>query len=225
MLCLEKNDQDDYELTFDSNGFFVHVYADVESVEEKYRPYYALLLNTMMQSGFGEMQKNLIEYYGTVDPVSPGLTGILRRFVDKLRVCEDEDGVNRVLSAYSRCKTVDVFLGEVEEVCTYGDDIRDFLISDYDTGMEFLDEGLELMEYAAVRECLKRTEGVSGYSVLEHFIILPGLSLIELAASLVTVFLMTRPPTSRVRVLFTWKVNACESAAEKVCVALVGVYQ
>lgn len=47
---------------------------------------------------------------------------------------------------------------------------------------------VELMEYAAVRECLKRTEGVSGYSVLEHFIILPGLSLIELAASLVTVF-------------------------------------
>lgn len=47
---------------------------------------------------------------------------------------------------------------------------------------------VELMEYAAVRERLKRTEGISGYSVVDHFIILPGLSLIELLASLVTVF-------------------------------------
>lgn len=47
---------------------------------------------------------------------------------------------------------------------------------------------VELMEFAAVRDCLKRTEGVSGYSILDHFIILPSLSLIELLASLVTVF-------------------------------------
>ncbi|MBF8791654.1 glycosyltransferase [Pseudomonas monteilii] len=47
---------------------------------------------------------------------------------------------------------------------------------------------VELMEYAAVRERLKQTEGVSGYSVMDHFIILPGLSLIELTASLVTFF-------------------------------------
>ncbi|MCF5737169.1 glycosyltransferase [Pseudomonas syringae] len=47
---------------------------------------------------------------------------------------------------------------------------------------------VELMEYTAVRRCLTQTKGVSGYSILEHFIILPCLTLIELAASLVTLF-------------------------------------
>jgi hypothetical protein len=47
---------------------------------------------------------------------------------------------------------------------------------------------VELMEYIAVRACLRRTEGDSGYSFVDHFIILPGLSLIELATSLAAVF-------------------------------------
>lgn len=151
-LSLEKNGDDNFELAIDSVDFFQHFYADVELVPQAYRPYYAFLLKTLMGRGLGEMQINVIEYYGGIDPVSPGRAKIIRRFVEKLRESQDKDDteehVKSILSAYSRCKTIERFLLDVEEVCSYGDDMLRLLVDDYESAMNFLDEGIDLLEYA-----------------------------------------------------------------------------
>lgn len=148
VLCLEKNGDDDYELSMESNGFFEHYYADVGSVPEKYRPYYAFLLHRLMMGSFGELQINVIEYYGSVDAVSVGRAGIISRFLKKLRVCDSEGEIQSVLKAYGRCKTIDNFLVEVEEVCSWGECIREMLVNDHESALNCLEEGFELMEYA-----------------------------------------------------------------------------
>lgn len=159
-ISLEKNGDDELQVSIDSVDYFQHFYADIASVPETYRPYYAFLLFTLIRSGFGEFQDNVVEYYGSFSKMGEANMAVVREFIKKLKEQSQEE-ISEVLSEYADSKVIEEFLFEVSDVVTWGEDIMEILQNDIDTGIQYLEDGLEIAEYVEKHNAVMNCDGVS----------------------------------------------------------------